>query len=69
MKHTDLKKLAGARLVNLYLSLREIELMKKLDHPNIIKMCVKPYRKYQKTRALTMFAVTRFSETPKTFTS
>jgi len=30
--------LQGEQLLNLYLSLREIELMKKLDHPHIIKI-------------------------------
>lgn len=38
MKAIDLSHLGGERLLNLYLSLREIELMKKLDHPNIIKV-------------------------------
>ena len=28
----------GANSVTVYLQLREIELMKKLDHPNIIKI-------------------------------
>ena len=38
MKAIDLSNLGEERLSNLYLSLREIEMMKKLDHPNIIKV-------------------------------
>ena len=38
MKHINLRTLQGEQLLNLYLSLREIELMKKLDHPHIIKI-------------------------------
>jgi len=38
MKAINFSGLKGERLLNLYLSLREIELMKKMDHPNIIKI-------------------------------
>jgi serine/threonine protein kinase len=38
MKHIDLQALKGEQLLNLYLSLREIEMMKRLDHPHIIKI-------------------------------
>ena len=38
MKHIDLAKIRGNATVNLYLSMREIELMKKLDHPHVIKL-------------------------------
>lgn len=37
MKHIDLNRLGGAA-INLLLSLREIELMKKMDHPHVIKL-------------------------------
>jgi serine/threonine protein kinase len=38
MKHIDLQKIRGNATINLYLSMREIELMKKLDHPHVIKL-------------------------------
>jgi calcium-dependent protein kinase len=38
MKHLALKSINGPFMVNLYLALREIELMKKLDHPHVIKL-------------------------------
>lgn len=40
MKHIDLRKLKvqGAATVTVYLMMREIEIMKKLDHPNVIKV-------------------------------
>ena len=40
MKHIDLRKLKvkGAITVTVYLMHREIEMMKKLDHPNVIKV-------------------------------
>ena len=39
MKHIDLRKLKvqGAATVTVYLMMREIEIMKKLDHPNVIR--------------------------------
>jgi hypothetical protein len=38
MKHIALQKVRGAPVVTLLLTNREIELMKKLDHPHIIKI-------------------------------
>jgi calcium-dependent protein kinase len=38
MKHLALKSIKGSFMINLYLALREIELMKKLDHPHVIKL-------------------------------
>eukprot|EP00041_Stephanoeca_diplocostata_P023886 m.595495 g.595495 ORF g.595495 m.595495 type:complete len:264 (+) comp22404_c0_seq7:182-973(+) len=38
MKHIDLSAMSATMLLNFFLSMREIELMKKLDHPNVIKI-------------------------------
>lgn len=41
MKHIDLARIgggAGGANINLYLTLREIELMKRMDHPNVVKL-------------------------------